>query len=270
VTKHYLFEDDCRDLGFIEAQSVHLILTHPPGLGACVEAPAVGQLSAVGDYDLYLAELDRVWDECERVLVPGGRIACVVSPIAPDPVELPLGADILVRLCRLGFQAEASIKWVESESLEREDSEFAGQPNQPCSRLTIRSSDILVFSKPGHRALSDEVRRKSRMSADVFATCSSPVWLIPADGAPAHPQSFPLELADRLVRMYSYAGDTVLDPFAGAGTANLAAITHGRNSIGVEIEPSHFASLEVRVGVMHNAEDEIVVRRATAKGAAIA
>ncbi len=264
MTTHSLVEGDCRELRFVENASVNLIITHPPGFRCCEPGSVPGQLSAIADYDRYLAELDSVWAECERVLAPGGYLACVASPVAPREGDLPVSADIHHRARAFGFEAKTSIRWLQADAVEPDDADFIGQPNQPCREPLFHSQDLLILAKHGRRIVAGDVEARSRMSAAYYATCSSPVWLIPADPDPAHPQSFPIEMAARLIRMFSYAGDTVLDPFVGSGTTNLAAMAHGRSSIGVEIEPAHFHSLNARVGAASAARlesSEIVIKR---------
>ena len=261
MTKHSLFESDCRDLGFIEDGSVQLIITHPPGFRCESESTAPGQLSAIGDYEAYLAELDKVWAECERVLSPGGYLVCVVSPVARGSADLPLGADVQLRVRRFGLEATASIRWLAANTIEPDEADFIGKPNQPCRDLGHPAQDLLVIAKHGTRIVTEKVERDSRLSASDYASGSAPVWLIPQDPDPPHPQSFPVGLATRLVQMFSFVGDTVLDPFTGAGTTNVAALANGRSSVGVEVEPSYFDALEERLWALPGAGGQIELSR---------
>jgi modification methylase len=261
MTKHVLVENDCRNLSFIPDESVNLILTHPPNFGSLANAQAVGRFSAILDYDEYLKELDVVWAECSRVLAPGGHLACVASPVARCEEDLPLTADVYARTRRLGLEMTHSIRWLGADRAELDDVHFYGASNQPCGELLCDSQDILVMRKPGERLASAETQVSSRMAADYFATCSSSVWLIPAVRDPRYPESFPVELAERVIRMFSYAGDTVLDPFAGMGTTSAAAIAWGRNSIAVEIQQRFFDSMADRMAGAQWPDGEIVVTR---------
>ena len=261
MTTHSLVENDCRNLSFIPNSSVHLIITHPPAFGALWDSEALGQLSAIPDYGEYLTELDAVWSECDRVLAPGGHLACVVSPVARRDEDLPLTADIHARTRRFGLDVTRAIRWFPSERVDLDDSAFYGASNQPCGELLCDSQDVLVMRKPGERLVSVETQVSSRMPADYFATCSSSVWLIPAESDPRHPQSFPIELAERLIRMFSYAGDTVLDPFAGIGTTSAAARAWGRSSIAVEIEQRYFDSMADRMSSTEWPDGEITITR---------
>ncbi|MDX6588153.1 MAG: modification methylase [Solirubrobacterales bacterium] len=261
MTTHSLVENDCRNLSFIPDASVHLIITHPPAFGSFGDSQALGQFSAIPDYGDYLAELDSVWSECDRVLAPGGHLACVVSPVARCDEDLPLTADIHARTRRFGLDVTRAIRWFPQDRAELDDTAFYGAPNQPCGELLCDSQDVLVMRKPGERLVSVETQVSSRMPADYFATTSSSVWLIPAESDPRHPHCFPLELAERLIRMFSYAGDTVLDPFAGIGTTSAAAGAWGRNSIAVEIEQRYFDSMADRMSSAEWPDGEITITR---------
>src|SRR5687767_11551205 len=204
MTKHVLVENDCRNLSFIPDESVNLIITQPPNFGSLANAHAVGRFSAILDYDEYLAELDVVWDECSRVLAPGGHLACVLSPVARREEDLPLAADVYARTRPLGLEMTHSIRWLAADRAELDDAHFYGARNQPCGELPCDSQDILVMRQPGERLVSVETQVASRMPADYFATCSSSVWLIPSEPDTRDPESFPVELAERVIRMFSY------------------------------------------------------------------
>jgi modification methylase len=261
MTKHVLVENDCRNLSFIPDESVSLIITRPPNFGSLAHADAVGRFSAILEYDEYLAELDVVWAECNRVLAPGGHLACVASPVARREEDLPLAADVYARTRRLGLELSHSIRCLAADRAELDDVHFYGASNQPCGELLCDSQEILVMRKPGERLVSVETQVSSRMAADYFATCSSSVWLIPSVPDPRDPESFPVEVAERVIRMFSYAGDTVLDPFAGIGTTSAAAGTWGRNSIAVENEQRNFDSMADRMQGARWPNGEIVVTR---------
>lgn len=269
MTIHSLVEDDCRDLSFVPTASVQLVITHPPAFGAVERDGANGQFSAISDYGKYLTELDAVWAECNRVLSPGGAMVCVLSPVANTTADMPIAADVHVRTRRFGLEAQRMIRWVRAESLEVDDSAYIGQANQPCTHLASNSQDILVLRKGGRRIVADEVGMESRMSATLYAQCASPVWLVPDDPDPSHPQSFPVALADRLIRMLSFSRDTILDPFAGSGTTNAAAMAAGRSSVAVEIESSHFENMASRLERVGWPDGEIIVSRGAGSHSAV-
>ena len=261
MTTHSLVENDCRDLGFIRSASVDLVIAHPQAFGSFGESYAFGQFSAIQEYGDYLAELDTVWGECERVLAPGGHLACLSSPVARRDEHLPLTADVQARTRRFGLNATRSIRWLASPRAELDDSAFYGASNQPCGEPDCDSHDVLVLRKPGARLVSIETQAKSRMPAAYFAACSSSVWLIPAETDPRHPSSFPAELAERLIRMFSFVEDTVLDTFAGIGTTSAVAKAWGRSSIAVEVEPRYFESMADRMASAEWPDGRITVTR---------
>ena len=261
MTKHVLVENDCRKLTFIPDGSVHLVITHPPAFDSLADGLASGRFSAISEYHEYLAALDVVWAECDRVLAPGGHLACIASPVARREEYLPLTVDIAARMRPFGMDMSHAIRWLPAERVEHDDATFYGASNQPCGPVLCDSQDVLVFQKPGERLVSVETQVDSRMAADYYAVSSSSVWLIPAERDPRHPQSFPFELAERLIRMFSFAGDTVLDPFAGIGTTSAAAGAWGRNSIAVEIEQRYFDSMAERISGAEWPNGEIVVTR---------
>jgi modification methylase len=139
-TEHVIRQGDARDLSWIPSESVHLVVTSPP-YANLIEYPAhVAQLGNIRAYDAFLTELDKVWTECLRVLVPGGRVACVVGDVCISRKRggrhhvLPLSADIQVRTRRLGFDVLTPIRWLKVANIKLEassSSRFLGKPNLP-------------------------------------------------------------------------------------------------------------------------------------------
>ena len=250
VTRHLLRQGDARDLSFIPAKSVHLICTSPP-YGALKTYPDhPDQLGNIAAYEEFLDELDAVFDECLRVLVPGGRIACVVGDVCISRRKggrhhvLPLSADLQVRARELGFDCLTPIRWLKVANIKLEasrSSRFLGKPNLPNGVVKNDIEHILFFRKPGgYRKPTPEMEKRSFISTDDYAKWFSPIWTdVTGQLRRDHPAPYPLEVPRRLIRMFSFAGDVVVDPFAGTGTTALAALETGRNSISVEIEPSY-------------------------------
>jgi modification methylase len=248
-TSHRLVHGDTRSLSFIENESVHLVVTSPPywTLKRYNESPA--QLGHVADYESFLSELSKVWKEAYRVLVPGGRLVCVVGDVCLSRKEhgrhlvMPLHADIAVICRRLGFDNLNPIIWhkISNATFEaNEGTKFLGKPYEPNAIVKNDIEFILMQRKPGgYRKPTLEQRRLSMIGKEDFATWFRQFWTITGASTRNHPAPYPFELAYRLVRMFSFWGDTVLDPFCGTGTTMLAAMKCGRNSIGVEIDEEY-------------------------------
>ena len=203
----------------------------------------------IQDYEEFLSELEKVWRHVFRVLVPGGRMVCVVGDVCVARrnfgrhLVFPLHADICVICRRIGFDNLNPIIWhkIANASYEIENgSKFLGKPYEPNAIIKNDLEYILMQRKPGgYRKPTDEQREESRIGKNDFDRWFQQIWNISGASTRRHPAPFPLELASRLVRMFSFAGDTVLDPFCGSGTTMIAALRTGRNSIGVEIDPEY-------------------------------
>lgn len=239
---------DARNLDWIPSESVHLVLTSPPYWTLKKYPFGEGQLGSVGDYEGFLDELDKVWAHSFRVLIPGGRLVCVVGDVCLSRrrhgrhMVMPLHADIVVRARRLGFDNLSPIFWykISNANYEVENgSSFLGKPYEPNAIIKNDVEFILMLRKPGgYRKPTESQRESSKLTKEEHQEWFQQIWNLPGESTRNHPAPYPPELAYRLVRMFSFSGDTVLDPFMGTGTTLLAAARCGRNSIGVEIEPT--------------------------------
>jgi len=249
-TRHKLVLGDARDLSFIPDASVHLVLTSPPYWSLKRYEDNPGQMGNMENYEHFLSELKKVWEHTFRILVPGGRLVCVVGDVCLSRrrnkgrhVVVPLHADICVMCRKIGFDNLNPIIWhkIANASYEVSNgSKFLGKPYEPNAIIKNDIEFILMERKPGgYRRPTQKQRDLSRIDKDDFSTWFQQFWNISGASTREHPAPFPLELAYRLVRMYSFVGDTVVDPFAGTGTTMLAAMKCARNSIGIEIEPKY-------------------------------
>jgi site-specific DNA-methyltransferase (adenine-specific) len=248
-TRHRLVNGDARDLSFLDDASVHLAVTSPPywNLKRYNEHP--DQLGHIDDYEAFLSELERVWKHVYRVLVPGGRLVCVVGDVCVARRDygrhlvFPLHSDISVICRRIGFDNLNPIIWhkIANAAYEVENgSKFLGKPYEPNAIIKNDVEFILMQRKPGgYRKPTIAQRDASRIGKEDFGQWFQQIWNITGASTRHHPAPFPLELASRLVRMFSFTEDTVLDPFCGSGTTMVAALRAGRNSIGVEIDPDY-------------------------------
>ena len=248
-TLHRLINGDARELAFIDDASVHLVVTSPPywNLKRYNENP--DQLGHIQDYEAFLFELEKVWRHIYRILVPGGRLVCVVGDVCVSRrnfgrhLVFPLHADICVTCRRIGFDNLNPIIWhkIANASYEVENgSKFLGKPYEPNAIIKNDMEFILMQRKPGgYRQPTNEQRDASRIEKETFDRWFQQIWNITGASTKKHPAPYPLELATRLVRMFSFTGDTVLDPFCGSGTTMVAALRSGRSSIGIEIDPEY-------------------------------
>jgi modification methylase len=249
-TVHRVHLGDARDLSWIADGSVHLVVTSPPYWTLKEYAPGNDcQMGHFEDYDHFLGELDRVWRECIRVLVGGGRICCVVGDVCIPRKRggrhhlVPLHADIEVRARRLGLDCLQPILWNKIANgvteAEGNGAGFYGKPYQP-GGIVKNDIEYILFLRKGGEYRSTPALQKalSMLTKTEMKTWFRSVWsdLRGASTREGHPAPYPGELAERLIRMFSFAGDVVLDPFAGTGSTSQAAINSGRNSIANEIE----------------------------------
>lgn len=244
---HTLYYGDARDLSFIPDHSVHLVLTSPPYWNLKKYEKGENQLGMIDDYQAFLEELEKVWRECFRILVPGGRIVCVVGDVCLSRRQygrhavMPLHSDITVSCRKIGFDNLNPILWHKITNVSFEANSYSsilGKPYEPNAIIKNDMEYILMERKPGgYRKPTMAQREKSMIGKEDFRNWFSQIWELPgASTRKGHPAPFPMELALRLVKMFSFYDDIVFDPFCGSGTTMAAACRCGRNSIGVEVE----------------------------------
>ena len=249
-TTHAVQRGDARDLSHIPDETVHLIVTSPPYWTLKTYPVTAGQLGSIETYELFLDELDKAWRECARVLVPGGRICCVVGDVCMPRRKygkhfvMPLHADIQVRSRTLGLDVLTPILWHKIANgvteVQGNGSGFYGKPYQPGAIVKNDVEYILFLRKGGNYRKTTLLQKAlSILNKKEMQSWWRSVWVdIPgASTRNGHPAPYPPGLAERLIRMFSFAGDMVLDPFLGTGSTAIAAIAAGRSSVGVEIDP---------------------------------
>ena len=262
-TTHNILFQDARDLKNVPSESVDLVVTSPPY--PMIEMwdemfshqnPEIQDALANGDgkqaYALMHEILDAVWDEVFRVL-KDGRFACInigdaTRTVKGDFCLYPNHARILTHLLKIGFSALPDILWRKQANT---PNKFMGSGMLPAGAyVTLEHEYILIVRKGAKREFKTENEKENRRESALFweerNIWYSDVWTdikgteqkLPKAMSRLRSAAFPFELAYRLINMYSVKGDVILDPFLGTGTTTAAAMTSGRNSIGVEIDKS--------------------------------
>ena len=277
-TRHLLRLGDAMDLSWLPDESVHLVVTSPPygQLKQYTDAP--GQLGSGEDptsieaYVAFLDKLDRCWAECARALVPGGRICCVVGDIclsrraAGRHHVLPLPADIQVRARSFGLDNLTPIRWLKVANLKLEASKsswYLGKPNLPNGIVKNDVETVVMLRKAGYRKPNPAMEAASRIETEEYRRFFAPTWEdIPGEQGRryGHPAPYPQELASRLIRMYSFVEDVVLDPFVGSGTTTVSAMETGRHSVGVEIVPKYVSGALRRAEACATGDTTVVLQ----------
>jgi DNA modification methylase len=255
-TTHRIYEGDGRLMEHQGAEPlVHLVVTSPPywNLKQYPDLPEL-QLGNLASYREFLAELLAVWRRCFQLLVPGGRLCIVVGDVclsrrkAGRHSVVPLHADISRQCSDLGFDYLSPIFWYKianaATEVEGNGSGFLGKPYEPNAVIKNDVEYILIFRKPGaYRAPTPQQRALSVIERNDHDRWFRQVWTdIPGQvRLQGHPAPYPKEVPFRLISMFSFVGDVVLDPFWGTGTTTAAAIEAHRCSVGYEIEPKYIS-----------------------------
>ena len=248
-----ILHGDARKLDPIADNSIQLVLTSPPYWNLKTYSTAEGQLGEVDDYSEFILQLNTVWTEVYRILEPGGRLICVVGDVCLSRKKnngihqvIPLHSTIQESCRNIGFTNLAPIIWYKIANAVFEakgnNGGFLGKPYEPNAIIKNDIEYILMLRKPGgYRSVDLDHRLLSLISAENHQKWFQQIWdNIRGASTKDHPAPFPLELAERLIRMFSFVGDTVLDPFLGTGTTMIAASRWGRNAIGVEVSHDYF------------------------------
>jgi len=219
--------------------SVHLMVTSPPY--------NVGKLY---DKDMSLDEyrsfLLSIWKEVYRVLVPGGRICINIANLGRKPY-IPLHAFIIEDLLALGFLMRGEVIWDKGATA---SSSVAWGTYLSAKNPVLRDTHeyILIFSKDTFtRSIKDKM--KSTLSKDEFVELTKSVWKFNAESATriGHPAPFPVELPSRCIKLYTFEGEIVLDPFIGSGTTAVAAIELNRHYVGYDVNREYVDLAEKRI-----------------------
>jgi DNA modification methylase len=258
-TSHELILNDSRAASHLPENSIHLVVTSPPYWTLKRYNESDDQLGHVVDYDAFVEALDAVWTHCYRALVPGGRLVVNVGDVCLSRKKnngrhtvVPLHATIQEHCKRIGFDNLAPIIWHKIANANYEVSGgggFLGKPYEPNAVIKNDIEFVLMQRKPGgYRSPTQQERLLSVISAENYQLWFRQIWSdLRGTSTAKHPAPYPVEFAERLVRMFSFVGDIVLDPFMGTGSTNIACARWGRDSIGIEVDPEYFEMARHRI-----------------------
>ncbi|MEW5735771.1 MAG: site-specific DNA-methyltransferase [Thermodesulfobacteriota bacterium] len=254
---HLVVMGDSRAMPELSDSSVHLVVTSPP-YWQLKDYGRSGQIGFDDTYEAYINNLNLVWAECMRVLAPGCRLCVNIGDQFARAETygrykvIPIRTEI-IRFCEAaGFDYMGAVIWrkVTTTNTSGGASIMGSYPYPRNGLIKIDYEFILLFKKPGScPPPSEESKRRSELSISDWNTYFSGHWAFPGEKQKGHLAMFPLELPLRLIRMFTFEGERVLDPFLGSGTTTLAAMRLKRRSAGYEINPDTEALIREKLGM---------------------
>lgn len=256
ATVDRIFPSDARRMSpsQVADRSVALMVTSPPYFTGKEYEEELGSGHVPASYLEYLEMLYEVFAVCAAKLEPGGRMAVNVANLGRKPFR-SLAADVITILLDLGLLLRGEVVWQKAKGAN--GSCAWGSYRSPANPVLRDVTERVVIASKGRfdRAIPRSERRRrglpheATISADEFMAATLDVWEIPSESATrvGHPAPFPVELPLRLIELYTYRGDLVLDPFMGSGTTAVAARRSGRQFVGFEIEPAYVEIAEARL-----------------------
>jgi DNA modification methylase len=246
---------DARDMAGVDDNSVALVVTSPPYFAGKEYEEALGEGHVPGSYIEYLTMLRDVLAECRRVLEPGGRIAVNVANLGRKPYRSLAGDVTAVLQDDLGLLLRGEVIWKKAKGASGSCAfgSFQKASNPVLRDLTER---VVIACKGRFDRAIDPKRRAARglphvstISKEEFLAATLDVWEIRPESARkvGHPAPFPVQLPERLLRLYTYLDDVVLDPFLGSGSAAVAAVRNGRRYVGYDTDADYIALAERRL-----------------------
>lgn len=259
-TQHKIILGDARAMTETPGQSVHLIITSPP-YWQLKDYGHEDQIGFNDSYEDYINNLNLVWKECYRVLHPGCRLCVNIGDQFARSVYygrykiIPIRTEIIKFCETIGFDYMGAIIWqkVTTTNTSGGATIMGSFPHPRNGIVKLDYEFILLFKKLGKSPKpTKEQKENSKMTTEEWNEYFHGHWNFPGEKQSQHLAAFPEELPKRLIRMFSFPGETVLDPFMGSGTTALAAHNFGRNSVGYEINREFLPVIKNRLGVDEN------------------
>jgi DNA modification methylase len=248
---------DSRAMPEVEAESVHLVVTSPP-YWHIKDYGQPGQIGYGQTLHAYLKDLYCVWRECRRVLKPGRRLCVNIGDQFARASEygrykiIPLHAEIIGQCEELGFDFLGSVIWQKKTTMNTTGGAniMGSYPYPPNGLVEIDYEFILIFKKPGTAAkVTKEIKEASALSKEEWKEYFAGHWRFGGARQLGHEAMFPEELPRRLIKMFTFVGDTVLDPFLGSGTTVKAALEQNRHALGYEISEDFLEVMREKLGI---------------------
>lgn len=255
-TNHQIINGDSRRMSELADSSVHLIITSPP-YWQLKDYGSKEQIGFNDSYENYINHLNLVWKECYRILFPGCRLCVNIGDQFARSVYygrykvIPIRTEIIKFCESTSFDYMGAIIWqkVTTSNTTGGGIQMGSYPYPRNGILKLDYEFILIFKKLGNAPKpTKEQKELSKMTAEEWNTFFAGHWNFAGIRQDNHIAMFPEELPRRLIKMFAFVGNTVLDPFAGSGTTNLAAKNLGRNSIGYEINPEFIPVIKQKIG----------------------
>ena len=257
ITNHKIIIGDSREMAEVDEKSVHLIITSPP-YWQLKDYGSADQIGFNDSYEDYINNLNLVWAECHRVLHDGCRLCINIGDQFARSVYygrykvIPIRTEIIKFCETLGFDYMGAIIWQKPTTMNTTGGAtvMGSFPYPRNGIIKIDYEFILIFKKPGDSPkVSKEIKEQSKLSKEEWNEYFSGHWNFNGEKQIQHLAMFPEELPKRLIKMFSFVGDTVLDPFLGSGTTILAAKNLNRNSVGYEINSEFLPIIKEKVGI---------------------
>lgn len=255
--KHKIIIGDSRHMYEVDDKSVHLIITSPP-YWQLKDYGTKDQIGFNDSYQSYIDNLNEVWKESYRILHPGCRLCVNIGDQFARAIiygrykVIPIRTEIIKYCESIGFDYMGAIIWQKVTTCKTTGGAtvMGSYPYPRGGILKIDYEFILIFKKLGKGPKpSKEMKEKSKLSNEEWNEYFNGHWNFAGEKQNGHIAMFPVELPKRLIKMFSFYGDTVLDPFLGSGTTSKAAIELGRNSIGYEINRDFLEAIKSRIGI---------------------
>ena len=256
-TKHTIINGDSRQMSELKDESVHLIATSPP-YWQLKDYGSENQIGFHDDYETYINHLNLTWQECFRVLHKGCRLCINIGDQFARSTYygrykiIPIHAEIIKFCEMIGFDFMGQIIWQKVTTMNTSGgaSIMGSYPNPRNGIVKLDFEYVLLFKKQGNAPKpTKEQKENSAMTNEEWNTYFNGHWYFSGAKQDKHLAMFPEELPHRLIKMFSFPGETVLDPFMGSGTTALAARNLNRNSIGYEINPDFIPIIKEKIGI---------------------